>query len=314
MKKLLLILCLGLLTAGCSSKNPFLGKWYAVDGKDLLIVSFEKDEKCNLKVVNKESISCTYTYDDEKITIVSKGKEIEIEYVVGKSYLMIGEVKLHNSIEKAEEYHESIANQIVKLVEIPDLENLDLKDAKKILEEKELVIAEVIEENNDDIPKGNVIKTNPEAGRKVKEKSDIILYVSSGPLKYVVEDYTGKNYIEIKNLLEVKYGIIVTVEELDYSSDNSFQIISQSVKEGEILKKGDSIILYVSSTKNYYPDFVNDGFNIDDIYSFADLYDLDLEIIYEETDFYESGVIISQSKVSGSEVKIGDRLKIVIAK
>ncbi len=67
---------------------------------------------------------------------------------------------------------------------------------------------EVTEPNivyTDDVETGDVIKTDPVAGRVVKENSKITIYQSGGKKKSKMIDFTGKDLESIRTELEEKY-------------------------------------------------------------------------------------------------------------
>ena len=99
-----------------------------------------------------------------------------------------------------------------KPVEIPDVSGLSVAKAETKLEKAGFEVATKIKkEVNDKIDEGKVIETDPSAGRTVKKGSKIKLIVSKGSKKLTIEDYTGKDYYEIKGKLEA-YGIDVSTE------------------------------------------------------------------------------------------------------
>ena len=90
-------------------------------------------------------------------------------------------------------------------------------------------------------------------------QQEVNLYKSLGDVKITIEDYTGKNYLEVKGKLEA-YGINVIIEkkEMEVDTDEDYEtniIMDQSIKKGEHLSKGDNITLYIPDIKNLYPDF-----------------------------------------------------------
>ena len=144
----------------------------------------------------------------------------------------------------------------------------------------------------------------------------ITLYESLGKEIYVVEDYTGKNSIEVKTLLENVYHLSVKVEEKDgeagkeYSQD---EIIGQSVKVGTKLSEGDEIVLYVAKIYDSYPNMVEDGWMLEDVQSFCNQYNITLTVDYEQTSQYTPGMVISQSRAPKTPIVSGTTLKVTIA-
>ena len=200
---------------------------------------------------------------------------------------------------------------------IPDVSGITEEEAIKKLENMGLTVsAKTKEENSEDIEEGLVIATDPKIGRKVKEGTEITLTISKGIEVVEVEDYTGKNYIEIKTKLELK-NITVIIEKKDAELiDNDAQlIVDQSIKEGETIKKGDKITLYIpNEVKEYCPDMVNEKWSVSKAQTWAKKLGVNLTIKYQETNDYEPDTIIKQSKESGDEVEKGDTLVITVTK
>ena len=205
----------------------------------------------------------------------------------------------------------------VKSVKIPDVSNLSVDEAIKKLNKSGFVniAVETIKESSKTIEEGNVIKTTPAAGRSVKTNTAITLYESIGNLEYTVEDYTGKNYIEIETLLKNNYGINVIIEKKDSSGNYGAQeIIDQSVKKGTTLNKGDSIILYISNQNLQYPDMISEGWEEKDVQQFCEKYELNCTIEKVEDSNYDSGTIIYQSRSPKTPITAKETLRIKIAK
>ena len=204
-----------------------------------------------------------------------------------------------------------------KDVKIPDVSNMSVVEAENALENVGFSVAtETKEATSDKIEEGNVVKTSPAAGRTVKEGSTITLYVSIGEGGYVLEDLTGKNYIEEKAILEKMYNLYVEVIEDEIEDINKYEkgtIISTEPAPGTLLKEGDTIKLHIPDTSIMYPDFSTGEYSLKDIEEFAEKYSIELLIEYVETDEYEPGTIYEQSREAGSIVSEGATLKIFIA-
>lgn len=204
-----------------------------------------------------------------------------------------------------------------KDITIPDVSNYTVTEAEKKLKDLGFEVnVDLKEEPSKEIEEGKVIDTSPSIGRTVKEGSKITLVVSSGTSKVTVEDYTGKNYIEIKTKLEM-YGITVIVEEKEVSDDKDYdeqEIIEQSVKAGEILTEEDKITLYIPKVVEKYPDIVKEGWSVEETEKWASEKGITLKKEYQETNDYEEGTIIEQSRAKDSVITKGATLKITIAK
>lgn len=202
-------------------------------------------------------------------------------------------------------------------VVVPDVAGYSVIDAENALKNAGFEVnVQTQKEESETVEKGKVIRTDPVAGRSIKKGSLITLYESLGKEIYVVEDYTGKNSIEVKTLLENVYHLSVKVEEKDgeagkeYSQD---EIIGQSVKVGTKLSEGDEIVLYVAKIYDSYPNMVEDGWMLEDVQSFCNQYNITLTVDYEHTSQYTPGMVISQSRAPKTPIVSGTTLKVTIA-
>ena len=190
-----------------------------------------------------------------------------------------------------------------KDVKIPDVTGLTVEKAEEKLLNAGLEInVKTKEESSEDVKEGRVVKTEPSKNRTVKEGQKITLIVSTGTAKIKIEDYTGKNAMEVKGALEL-LGLNVTVEKkkveetegIEYDAD---LVIEQSVIKGKKLKKGDSIILFTPDVMVKYPNFVK-------TYTFAQVEEWasknNVTVIKQEisTNDCPAGTIIAQDKPEG---------------
>ena len=207
-----------------------------------------------------------------------------------------------------------------KQTEIPDVSGYNVTDAIKALQDAGfIVLDEQREEASETIPEGSVTRTSPAAGSIRKEGTEVTLYVSLGDITVEIEDYVGKNYAEVKGKLEaLNLNVYVESKEIPEEDDpNDYEegiIIEQSVEAGTKLSEGDSITLYVPKLDNKYPDFVLDEYSIAEVEEFAEDYEINLTIEYLETNEYEPGTIIKQSRSAGTTVVSGAKLTITVAK
>lgn len=206
-----------------------------------------------------------------------------------------------------------------KTVVVPDCTKLTVSACEKKLQDVGLdVNTDIKTTTSSKIKKNKVVKTNPEAGRNIKKGTKVTIYKSIGDKTYKLDDYTGKNYIEIQTFLETKYGLEVNIskkEPSDSSKDYDEQeIIGQSLAKGSKVKKGDSITLYIPNIVDKFPDMNSEGWSIDDAEAFCSKYGLTISTTYQETTAYDEGKIISQSRAAGSPIVKGTTLKVVVAK
>ena len=91
-------------------------------------------------------------------------------------------------------------------------------------------------------------------------------------------------------------------------------IVEQDIKKGEKLGKGDSITLTVAKIITVYPDFVNEGYTLDQVTSFCEDNGIVLQSTAKETSDYKENTIITQSRTAGSKVVKGVTLRVTYAK
>ena len=204
-------------------------------------------------------------------------------------------------------------------VTVPDCEGMTVNRCERRLQDAGLEVrTKIREEASDDVDKGKVVRTDPEAGRSVVEGTKVTIYRSSGEETFELEDYTGDNYIEVQTILETQYGLDVTVEKRDVdASDREYdeqEIIGQSLAAGSEVKKGDSIILYIPNIVDTFPDMAGEGWSLADAEAFCDKYGLIIKVEYQDTTAYEEGKIIDQSRAAGSPIVKGQTLTITIAR
>ena len=205
-----------------------------------------------------------------------------------------------------------------KQATIPDVSNMSITEAIKKLQDADFVVSDNrVEETSTTIEEGKVIGTKPEIGAKRKKGTEITLRVSLGDKQVTIEDYTNESYLEIKGKLEA-LGIIVSIEkrQVDETEETHYEdgkIIDQSVKAGEKLSVGETLILYIPDIISTYPDFTTGDYTITDVQDFADTYELILDIEYIPTNEYEDGAIYYQSRPEGYRIVAGQNFKIKVA-
>ena len=256
---------------------------------------------------NEEEVIGSMTKKDKyKLPIVLAGIFIGLLIIAGIVFVLIGRDEVTD-------------------IKVPDVVDLSVEDA--IAELKRLGFNYTTEEGySDTIEKGNVIRTNPVKGSSRKKGSTIVIVESVGSETYELEDFTGKKYYEVKAKLEL-LGINVLVEKKSVEKPEDYEnkedlIIDQNPKydkdatEKVRLSKGDTITLYIPDVAATYPDMVGEGWTLSDAEAFAKEYGITLDVTNVETDEYEEGKIIYQSRGVGDRIikNVTLRIKVAIPK
>src|SRR5699024_10464980 len=112
-----------------------------------------------------------------------------------------------------------------KVTAVPDVVEWEYDDAVEELEANNLTV-EKEETYSDDVEEGFVVKTSPKADRSVKEGSKVTLHVSQGKEKIEFEDYVGKDFSQVKQMLDdEEYSEVIQMEK--FSDDPDGEIIKQ---------------------------------------------------------------------------------------
>lgn len=269
------------------------------------------------KVLDKEVESIKKSEDMGK-----KGKKKEKEVVVeGKSQnklliflLSVFAALILITTVLVTMYLEGTEKESVKIL---DVAGMSITDATNALDGLGFeVLSEYKYVASDEIEEGLVVKTNPPAGTNKREGSEITLYVSSGEGVYIVEDFTGKDYREVKGKIEAECdcNVLVEFEKVD-EKDNLKEdtVIRTEPASGEKSKMGETITIYIPEIEYKYPDFTS-NYTISMIEEFADKHDLKLEIKYQEDASLAEGTIIKQSRAAKSVVTQGATLVITVSR
>ncbi|GAA2287426.1 Stk1 family PASTA domain-containing Ser/Thr kinase [Streptomyces kunmingensis] len=196
-----------------------------------------------------------------------------------------------------------------KTVKVPDLEGTRLATAKSDLENRGLAPGMVTKKFSEDIAKGAVISTDPEAGSTRTSGSAVALVVSKGP-PVDVPDVTGESEDDAVAELE-EAGLEAEIATARVTSDeDKGDVARQSPSEGQ-LSEGDTVTLTISKGPPMVevPDVT--GMSVDDAHD-------KLEGAGFEVD-EERGIlglfgdtVRSQSVEAGEEAPKGSTIKITI--
>ncbi|MEB8340422.1 Stk1 family PASTA domain-containing Ser/Thr kinase [Streptomyces endophyticus] len=132
-----------------------------------------------------------------------------------------------------------------KTVKVPDLSSTPLGTAKSDLRKRDLEPGMTTKEFSDEIAKGSVIRTDPDAGKTRKAGSAVALVVSKGsPID--VPDVTGESEQDaIADLEDAGLKAEISTKRVNSEEDKG-SIAQQSPAEGKQLAEGDTVTLTIS--------------------------------------------------------------------
>lgn len=215
----------------------------------------------------------------------------------------------------------------VKDVIVPNVVGKETEKAIKELEK--LGFKYTIEsKENDTVAEGLVIRTNPKAGSTRKKGDTITIIESLGSEYHYLEDYTGKNYTEIKAKLEL-IGVNVNIEKKDVENKDEYKGKEQNIidqkpiynkDEKKVLEKGDTVTLYIPNIVNKYPDMIAENWSLSDVMSFAEEYKINVSVLdkngaiipNDKLNDFLSASIIEQSRPPKDTIIEGITLKVKI--
>ncbi len=204
---------------------------------------------------------------------------------------------------------------VSKEVTIPDLNGEELDDAITELLELDLKVGETIEIEDEEVEAGLVIKTNPKEGRTVKEGAVIDIYQSIGKETISLSSYEGRDYSDVKSLLD-KMGFknISVTEKYDDSAAGT--IIEQSPSGAtEVVPSETELELTVSKGADLLSLKNLTGFNEAGLTDYSNESGIKIDVeekIYDDS--VAEGLVISQSPEPATKVEKGSTVKVVISK
>ena len=202
-----------------------------------------------------------------------------------------------------------------KEIYVPDVTGYSVEDAIKALQDAGFVVASEQQKTaSESVELGKVVKTSPLANTKRTKNTEVTLWVSEGDTKITLENYVGKNYLEVKGKLEA-LKVNVIVEKKSSSDENAKEgvIIEQSPKEGEKVSVGDYVTLYIPNLDKY-PDFTTGTYTASDVKDYLKKYEVTVNVVEREDSTHAEGVVIGQSREKGAIIGKGTSITITVAK
>lgn len=197
-------------------------------------------------------------------------------------------------------------------VEVPAISNVNENTARSLLQEANLTVGEVIEEYNEEVAEGFVIRTSPESGEFLPPSSEVDLYISIGNEPVIFDDYLGENYSDARSELR-ELGFMVERENV-YDESESGTVLGQSIDPNtEVVAKGTKVVLTVSMGEQTYTMENLSGLNREAVESYADEYGLNVDFNEEASDEIAEGLVLSQSISPLSNFNRGDNITVTIS-
>jgi serine/threonine-protein kinase len=129
------------------------------------------------------------------------------------------------------------------LVTIPNVAGQAEADARQTLESLGFKVKSK-DEFSTDVPRGQVIQTDPAAGKKLPKGETVTMIVSKGPETFAMPDVVGMSREDARQTLE-SLGLVVKIVELP-NPDPPDTVVFQDPSAGETVEQGQEVTLYVT--------------------------------------------------------------------
>ncbi len=199
-------------------------------------------------------------------------------------------------------------------VEVPDVMGKEVEEAIKELTEAGFEIGDRIEQHHDEVPLGQVYKTDPSAGRNINEGDVVNLYVSLGKPTEEIANYIGRQFDVVKSELEGK-GFTVNEGNSIFSEEPPGTILDQNVDPGEQLVPEETTITFTTSRGKETFELADlKGYSEKPLEDYQKRVGLVINRIEEYSEEVPKGNVISQSPKAGTMLSDGDTVDVVVSK
>jgi eukaryotic-like serine/threonine-protein kinase len=200
-------------------------------------------------------------------------------------------------------------------IELPDVSGLEVTKGISELEKSGFTIGEQIKLNDEKVPDGYIIKTNPPSGKILKEGAVIDLYISVGKETFELSDYINRRYDDVFQLL-VKENFKDIKKNQVFDESEPGTILEQSPSAGENVIPEETVLEFTVSKG---PELIKlkdlTGFNQKGVEEYAQSTGLKIDL--SNTEYHDTipeGTVIRQSPDPGTELRKDDLVKVILSK
>lgn len=192
---------------------------------------YDKSSSEAIKLLSELNLGLKVVTEEEGSETVTKGYVVRTEPTAGTALLKGQQVTLYVSLGSNK---------------MPNLRNESKENAETRLKAMDLNLKLVyLEEEDDDIEEGNVIRTSPAADSELTKGQQITLYISLGDGKVVVPHVLGFDKMEAISLLR-DAKLNYEVNELYDATVEKGKVISQSELPNTRVEEGTIIVIDIS--------------------------------------------------------------------
>lgn len=172
---------------------------------------------------------------------------------------------------------------------------------------------------NDDAEEGTILEQSVEAGKKVREGTEISVVVSAGNQKTRMPNWVGFSKKKAEKAAKEK-GISVTIEESVASNIKKGYVVAQDKTAGEKIPKESAVALTISQGRDDIDTKKTDtlpellGKTLEEVLKLAEEKEFYVAVKeYAHSQTYPEGTVSEQSKKKGAKFHAGDTVTLTIS-
>jgi serine/threonine-protein kinase len=195
-------------------------------------------------------------------------------------------------------------------VTVPDVTGLTVPQARDALQAEGLTLGEQTEQNDAQVPKGNIIDQSPVDGAQLEEGKAVDVTVSAGVEETTVPALVGLSLDEASQVLR-EAGLRLGDTTPRPSEEDRGTVTKVSPKEGETVPVDSAVDVSYASGSNRVPDVT--GQSEGEARSTLEAAGFQVSSTTEETGDAEPGTVVSQSPGARETSRLGSTVSIVVA-
>ena len=192
---------------------------------------------------------------------------------------------------------------------VPALAGMTQTEAERSLTDAGLRLGHVSQDTSPDVPKGQVMAQDPDAGEKVDEDTRVDITVSQGKPKQEVPDLLGSNKNSAADQLKA-LGLDPRLKEKD-SDEPQDDVVEMDPAPGTKVADGATVTLFFSDGPESVPDVV--GKTEDQARRLIQDAGFEVSVVRDSTTEAKKGTVLDQSPKAGSKEDQGRTVTIVVS-
>jgi len=192
---------------------------------------------------------------------------------------------------------------------VPALAGMTQTEAERALTDAGLRLGRVREDTSPDVPAGQVMAQDPDAGERVDENTEIEITVSAGKPQQDVPDLVGSNKDTASDQLK-SLGFRVSLEQRE-SDEPKDDVVAMDPTPGSQVADGSTVTLFYSDGPESVPDVI--GKTEDQARKLIQDAGFEVSVVRDSTTKAKKGTVLDQSPEAGSREDKGRTVTIVVS-